>query len=249
MVRFFLLTAIIAISSPLFAQTPASSPSQSPSLEQRVADLEAYVNNSARGADSAGGALVSNIGGPGPGYNAWMMTCAALVLFMTLPGLALFYGGLVRAKNVLSVLAQCLGIAGLVTILWWAVGYSLVFSQGSPFFGGLKFAFLRGVDARPNGDYSHWVSHNVFAMYQLMFAIITPALIIGAVAERMKFAAVLVFVGVWMFAVYFPIAHMVWGVDGWMNGVSNPAAKITAIDFAGGTVVHMTSGWSALVLC
>src|SRR5947207_3788283 len=168
---------------------------------------------------------------------------------MTLPGLALFYGGLVRAKNVLSVLAQCLGIAGLVTIIWWMVGYSLVFSQGSPFIGGLKFAFLRGVDGRPNGDYSYWVSQNVFSMYQLMFAIITPALIIGAVAERMKFAAVLVFVGVWMFAVYFPIAHMVWGSDGWMNGVFNADAKITAIDFAGGTVVHMSSGWSALILC
>jgi ammonium transporter, Amt family len=249
MLRVFLLTAIIAISSPVFGQTATSSPSQSPSLEQRVADLEAYVNNSARGADSAGAAVASNIGGPGPGHNAWMMTCAALVLFMTLPGLALFYGGLVRAKNVLSVLAQCLGIAGLVTILWWVVGYSLVFSHGSPFFGGFKFAFLHGVDARPNGDYSHWVSHNVFAMYQLMFAIITPALIIGAVAERMKFAAVLVFVGIWMFAVYFPIAHMIWGVDGWMNGASNPGAKVTAIDFAGGTVVHMSSGWSALVLC
>src|SRR5215469_3104949 len=249
MVRISLLTAIIAISSPLHAQTSTSSPSQAPSLEQRVADLEAYVNNSARGADAADAAMTSNISGPGPGSNAWMMTCAALVLFMTLPGLALFYGGLVRAKNVLSVLAQCLGIAGLVTILWWLVGYSLVFSHGSPFFGGSKFAFLRGVDAQPNGDYSHWVSHNVFAMYQLMFAIITPALIIGAVAERMKFAAVLVFVGTWMFTVYFPIAHMVWGIDGWMNGVWNAAAKITAIDFAGGTVVHMTSGWSALVLC
>src|SRR5438046_3073055 len=248
MVRVFLFTAVIAISSPLLAQTSTSSPSQSPSLEQRVADLEAYVNNSARGVD-ANAQISSNINGSGPGHNAWMMTCAALVLFMTLPGLALFYGGLVRAKNVLSVLAQCLGIAGLVTILWWAVGYSLVFSHGSPFFGGLKFAFLRGVDAQPNGDYSHWVSQNAFAMYQLMFAIITPALIIGAVAERMKFAAVLVFVGTWMFAVYFPIAHMVWGIDGWMNGVWNPAAKITAIDFAGGTVVHMSSGWSALVLC
>src|SRR5205814_5793516 len=175
--------------------------------------------------------------------------CAALVLFMTLPGLALFYGGLVRAKNVLSVLAQCLGIAGLVTILWWAAGYSLVFSRGTPFIGGLKFAFLHGVDARPNNDYSYWVSQNILAMYQLMFAIITPALIIGAVAERMKFAAVLVFVGAWMFIVYFPIAHMVWGIDGWMNGVWNAAAKVPAIDFAGGTVVHMTSGWSELVLC
>jgi len=246
MMRVFFLVAFIALFSPLHAQTP--SPSALPSLEQRVADLEAYINNSARGADT-GSPVISNVAGPGPGHNAWMMTCAALVLFMTLPGLALFYGGLVRAKNVLSVLAQCLGIAGLVTILWWAVGYSLVFSRGSPFIGGFKFAFLHGVDARPNSDYSFWVSQNVFAMYQLMFAIITPALIIGAVAERMKFAAVLVFVGVWMFAVYFPIAHMVWGIDGWMNGVWNPAAKITAIDFAGGTVVHMTSGWSALVLC
>ncbi len=182
------------------------------------------MNNSARGADAANGQAISNISGPGPAHNAWMMTCAALVLFMTLPGLALFYGGLVRAKNVLSILAQCLGIAGLVTIIWWAVGYSLVFSHGSPFIGGLKFAFLRGVDAHPNGDYSYWVSQNVFAMYQLMFAIITPALIIGAVAERIKFAAVLVFVAVWMFAVYFPIAHMVWGIDGWMNGVWNPNA-------------------------
>src|SRR5437899_8828504 len=225
MVRVFLLTAVIAISSPLLAQTSTSSPSQSPSLEQRVADLEAYVNNSARAADSEA-SVTSNVAGPGPGYNAWMMTCAALVLFMTLPGLALFYGGLVRAKNVLSVLAQCLGIAGLVTILWWVAGYSLVFSRGSAFIGGLKFAFLHGVDARPNSNYSYWVSQNVFAMYQLMFAIITPALIIGAVVERMKFVAVLVFVGVWMFAVYFPIAHMVWGIDGWINGVWNPAAKI-----------------------
>jgi ammonium transporter, Amt family len=246
MMQLLVLVGIVASASLLHAQTPP--PSVSPSLEQRVADLEVYVNNSGRGVDSAS-AAVSNIAGSGPGYNAWMMTCAALVLFMTLPGLALFYGGLVRAKNVLSVLAQCLGIAGLVTILWWAVGYSLVFSRGSGFIGGLKLAFLNGVDARPNSEYSYWVSQNVFAMYQLMFAIITPALIIGAVAERMKFAAVLVFVAVWMFAVYFPIAHMVWGIDGWMNGVWNPAAKISAIDFAGGTVVHMTSGWSALVLC
>ncbi len=129
------------------------------------------------------------------------------------------------------------------------LGYSLVFSRGSPLIGGLKFAFLHGVDSQPNSDYSYWVSQNVFAMYQLMFAIITPALIIGAMAERMKFAAMLVFVGLWMFLVYFPIAHMVWGMDGWMNGVWNPTAKITAIDFAGGTVVHMSSGWSALVLC
>jgi len=249
-IRILILVSLFSLVEISRAQSSGSSPTpRAPSLEQRVADLEAYMKNSARGADAANASVGSNISGPGPGHNAWMMTAAALVLFMTLPGLALFYGGLVRGKNVLSILAQCLGIAGLVAILWWAVGYSLVFSHGSPFFGGFRFAFLRGVDARPNGDYSYWVSQNVFSMYQLMFAIITPALIIGAVAERMKFAAVLAFVAVWMFAVYFPLAHMVWGIDGWMNGIWNSAAKITAIDFAGGTVVHMSSGWSALVLC
>ena len=144
------LAALFASAKVSYAQVPSSSPAPSPSLEQRVADLEAYVNNSGRGADAANAQVSSNIPGPGPGHNAWMMTCAALVLFMTLPGLALFYGGLVRAKNVLSVLAQCLGIAGLVTILWWAAGYSLVFSPGSPFLGGLKFAFFHGVDSQPN---------------------------------------------------------------------------------------------------
>ncbi len=254
-IRVFIFGTVLLLANALRAQTPTNArpartaPTASPSLEQRVADLEAYVNNSARGSDSENAKTASNISGSGPGHNGWMMTASALVLFMTLPGLALFYGGLVRQKNVLSVLAQCLGIAGLVAILWWAVGYSLVFSRGSPFIGGLKFSFLRGVDAQPNGDYSYWVSQNVFAMYQLMFAIITPALIIGAVAERIRFAAVLVFVGVWMFVVYFPLAHMVWGIDGLMNGVWNPRARITAMDFAGGTVVHMSSGWSALVLC
>jgi Amt family ammonium transporter len=243
----FIFGAALLIANLAPGQT--ATPSASPSLEQRVSDLEAYINNSARGSDAANPTTSSNVSGGGPGHNGWMMTASALVLFMTLPGLALFYGGLVRQKNVLSVLAQCLGIAGLVAILWWAVGYSLVFSRGSPFIGGLKFAFLRGVDAKPNGDYSFWVSQNIFAMYQLMFAIITPALIIGAVAERIRFAAVLVFVGVWMFVVYFPLAHMVWGIDGLMNGVWNDHAKVRAIDFAGGTVVHMSSGWSALVLC
>ncbi|HZR78205.1 MAG TPA: hypothetical protein VFA58_03310, partial [Chthoniobacterales bacterium] len=157
-----MFVAVLALGALLFfsnsspAQT-SPSPATSPSLEQRVADLEAYVNNSARASDSAETIAKSNISGPGPGHNGWMMTASALVLFMTLPGLALFYGGLVRQKNVLSVLAQCLGIAGLVAILWWAVGYSMVFSRGSPFLGGFKFAFLRGVDAKPNGDYSYWV--------------------------------------------------------------------------------------------
>jgi len=203
----------------------------------------AYVNNTDPGAGLAGVA--------GPGHNAFMMICAALVLFMTLPGLALFYGGLVRKKNVLSVLAQCLGITGLVTILWWAVGYSLIFgtSYGSAFIGGSEFFLLKGVTSAPNTNYGYWVSQNVFAMFQMMFAIITPALIVGAIAERMKFSAILVFVTIWMFVVYFPLAHMVWGANGFMNGVWNADAKIPAIDFAGGTVVHMSSGWSALILC
>jgi Amt family ammonium transporter len=221
-----------------------------PDLAQRVADLEAYVANGARGADAADAKVGSKLADvAGPGHNGWMMTSSALVLFMTLPGLALFYGGLVRRKNVLSVLAQCLGITGLVTILWWAVGYSLVFADdGGAIIGTLKHAFLRGVDSKPNGNYAYWVSQNVFAMYQMMFAIITPALIIGAIAERMKYLAVILFVAIWMLVVYFPLAHMVWGVTGLMNGVWNAKAAVKAIDFAGGTVVHMSSGWSALVL-
>ncbi|MBI2058368.1 MAG: ammonium transporter [Nitrospirae bacterium] len=231
------------------AAAPAPGSLIEPSLDQRVADLEAYINNTARGADVPGVGVASKVGGAGPGHNGWMMTAAALVLFMTLPGLALFYGGLVRSKNVLSVLAQCLGIAGLVTILWWAVGYSLVFAPGGSIFGSLQHAFLKGVDSNPNANYAYWVSHNVFAMYQMMFAIITPALIIGAIAERMKFSAIILFVTIWMLVVYFPLAHMVWGISGLMNGVWNAEAKIKAIDFAGGTVVHMSSGWSALILC
>jgi Amt family ammonium transporter len=228
-----------------------AAPAPERSVQERLDDLEAYVNNGARNASTN---AASKIAGPGPGHNGWMMTCSALVLFMTLPGLALFYGGLVRRKNVLSVLAQCLGIAGLVTILWWLVGYSLAFHSGETargwsVFGKLNWAFLKGVDSTPNTDYGAWVSHNVFSMYQMMFAIITPALIVGAIAERMKFAAVLLFVTAWMLVVYFPLAHMVWGVDGMMNGVWNPKAAIPAIDFAGGTVVHMSSGWSALILC
>jgi len=180
-----------------------------------------------------------------------LMTSSALVLFMTLPGLALFYGGSVRRKNALSVLTQCFGIAGLVTILWWAFGYSLVFGKNynSPFCGGSEYFFFSRVTSAPNTDYAFWVSQNVYAIFQLMFAIITPALIIGAVAERMKYMSVLAFVTCWMFLVYFPQAHMVWGITGLMNGIWNANSQIKAIDFAGGTVVHMTSGWSALILC
>jgi ammonium transporter, Amt family len=240
--RLLALAAVVAtltVAANGWAQSPAPSAATPADLAARVADLEAYVTN------GTPKALVS----PGPGHNAWMMTSSALVLFMTLPGLALFYGGLVRRKNVLSVMAQCLGCAGFVTVLWWLVGYSLTFDSGSPYVGGLRFALLHGVGAAPNANYGAWVSHSVFAMYQLMFAIITPALIIGAIAERMKYSALMAFLVAWMLVVYFPLAHMVWGVDGLMNGVWNANAGIRAIDFAGGTVVHMSSGWSALVLC
>ncbi|MGZ5568222.1 MAG: ammonium transporter [Limisphaerales bacterium] len=250
-----IVCAILLHAVPSFAQStpradaPAPAPAlKDPTIEQRLADLEAYVNNGAR-VNAAVTNVSTKIGGPGPGHNAWQMVCTALVLFMTLPGLALFYGGLVRRKNVLSVLAQCLGIAGLVTILWWLFGYSMAFHSGKPYMGSFDWALLKGVTSDINPDYSQWVSHNVFSMYQLMFAIITPALIIGAIAERMKFSAILLFVTLWMVVVYFPLAHMVWGVDGMMNGVFNADAKIKAIDFAGGTVVHMSSGWSALILC
>jgi ammonium transporter, Amt family len=238
--------ALAGVSSSLVAQeaVPAAPAAEAaPAIPAVDGAFAAYVNNVDPGAGLAGVA--------GPGHNAFIMICAALVLFMTLPGLALFYGGLVRKKNVLSVLAQCLGITGLVTIMWWAFGYSLVFGKsfGSPFLGGTEFFFLKGVTSAPNTDYAWWISQNVFAMFQMMFAIITPALIVGAIAERMKFSAILLFVAIWMVVVYFPLAHMVWGVTGWMNGVWNGDAVIKAIDFAGGTVVHMSSGWSALVLC
>ena len=222
----------LAFGATAFAQAAAPSatttPPPAPTIEQRLAGVEAYVGNGdpaaalkdAKGSIPAG-LTTPSVGIAGPGHNGFMMICAALVLFMTLPGLALFYGGLVRTKNVLSVMAQCLGIAGLVTVLWWACGYSLVFGKsfGSAFLGGTEYLFLKGVDSAPNTDYSFWVSQNVFSMYQLMFAIITPALIVGAIAERMKFSALLVFVTVWMFVVYFPLAHMVWGSTGLMNGV------------------------------
>jgi ammonium transporter, Amt family len=235
-------TAWVGFSPPAFAAAePGAGPSVA-ALEQRIQDLEAYVNNGARVDDAH-----SKVTAPGPGHNGFMMICAALVLFMTLPGLALFYGGLVRSKNVLSVMAQCMGIAGLVTLMWWAFGYSITFANGNPVLGGLTYAFLKGVGAAPNTAYAGWVSQSTFSMYQLMFAIITPALIVGAIAERVKFSALVLFVIGWMLIIYFPLAHMVWGADGLMNGVWNPKASIKAIDFAGGTVVHMSSGWSALL--
>jgi ammonium transporter, Amt family len=238
------LSAQEAAPAPAPAAAEAPAPAE-PTIEQRLADIEAYMNNGARVTEAG----ASKVAGPGPGHNAWQMTSTALVIFMTLPGLALFYGGLVRKKNVLSVLAQCLGIAGLVTLLWWLCGYSLSFGAGNAIIGDFQYAFLNGVKPGNVGAGYHWISDSMWAMFQLSFAIITPALIIGAIAERMKFLAVLVFVTLWMFAVYFPFAHMVWSTTGLMCGPLNPDAGIKAIDFAGGTVVHMTSGWSALVLC
>ena len=259
------LAAVPYLSSAQNAPAPAAAtppPTPAPSLEQRIAGLEAALGNGdptaslkdAKGAIPAG-LTTPTVGVAAPGHNGFMMICAALVLFMTLPGLFLFYGGLVRTKNILSVVAQCFGLAGMVAILWWAVGYSLVFGKSfdgtflGHIFGGSEFFFLNGVNSAPNTDYAYWISQNVFSMYQMMFAIITPALIVGAIAERMKFSAVMLFMLGWMFLVYFPMAHAIWGITGDMNGVWNAKAAIKAIDFAGGTVVHMTSGWSALLLC
>ena len=179
------------------------------------------------------------------GDNAWMLMSAALVLMMTGPGLALFYGGLVRRKNVLGTMMQSFILMAVVTVLWAVVGYSLAFSQGLPFIGDLHYAFLQGVGSAPNPDYAGTIPQQTFMIYQLMFAIITPALISGAFAERMKFSAMLLFMTLWMLIVYFPMAHMVWGKGGWLNAALG--GRIPCYDFAGGTVVHITSGVSALV--
>ncbi len=227
------------------AETAAPATEAAPiTLEQRVEDIEAYFNNVDRPSGDA-----SKIKVPGPGHNSWQMVSAALVLFMTLPGLALFYGGLVRSKNVLSVLAMCLGLTGLVSILWFLCGYSLAFGGSGAFVGDFSYAMFKGMTPGAVGAGYYWISDYIWAMFQLTFAIITPALIFGATAERMKFSAVLLFTTLWMFVVYFPLCHMVWSLTGFMCGPLNADAGIKAIDFAGGTVVHMSSGWSALVLC
>jgi Amt family ammonium transporter len=239
-----------AVTSALHAEDAPAAPAPTPiafadaPLKAQTAYLQAALTNGDPTATNIAPTAIA-------GHTAWMMVASALVLLMTLPGLALFYGGLVRAKNMLSMLAMCLGITGMVAIIWWAVGYSLVFGANfaSPFIGGTEFFFLKGIDSAPNTSYAYWIPQNVFCIFQLTFAIITPALIFGATAERLKFTALMAFVFGWMFLVYFPLAHMVWGSTGLMNGVWNADAKIPAIDFAGGTVVHMSSGWSALILC
>jgi Amt family ammonium transporter len=174
-----------------------------------------------------------------------MLVASALVLMMTAPGLALFYGGLVRRKNVLSTMMHSFILMAVVTVIWAVVGYSLAFGGSSPYLGNFQYAFLDGVGATPNADYAGTIPHSTFMVYQLMFAIITPALISGAFAERMKFSAMLLFTVLWTLVVYFPMAHMVWGKGGLLNAFSG--GRIPCFDFAGGTVVHITSGVSALV--
>ena len=176
------------------------------------------------------------------GDNAWMLVCCALVLMMTGPGLLLFYGGLVRRKNVLGTMMQCFILMAVISVLWAVVGYSLAFAEGNVFVGGLDHVFLRGVGMEPSG-YAGTIPHYTFMLFQLMFAIITPALITGAFAERMKFSAMLLFMVLWSLVVYAPLAHMVWGSGGLLGW----GGTIPAFDFAGGTVVHISSGVSALV--
>ena len=196
-------------------------------LDKRLADLE----RATKAAQSAGD-------------NAWMLTSAALVLLMTGPGLALFYGGLVRRKNILSTMMHSFAMMAVVSVIWAVVGYSIAFGEGTPFFGGLQYLFLHGVGADPNADYAGTIPQGTFMIYQLMFAIITPALISGAIAERMKFSGMLLFMILWVLIVYLPMAHMVWGKNGFLGATWG---HVSTFDFAGGTVVHITSGVSALV--
>jgi ammonium transporter, Amt family len=177
--------------------------------------------------------------------NAWMLVSAALVLMMTGPGLALFYGGLVRRKNTLAIMLQSFALMALITVMWALVGYSLCFGGNGPLIGGFEHAFLRGVGADPNPDYSGTIPQTTFMVYQLMFAIITPALITGATAERMKFSGSVLFMVLWFVFVYAPLAHMVWGKGGFLN--ASLGGRFPTLDFAGGTVVHISSGVSALV--
>jgi Amt family ammonium transporter len=177
--------------------------------------------------------------------NSWMLVSSALVLMMTGPGLALFYGGLVRKKNVLATMMQSFAMMAIVTVLWGLVEYSLAFGSGSSLIGGLQHIFLRGVGAQPDPDYAATIPQQTFMVYQLMFAIITPALITGAFAERMKFSAMTLFMILWSLIVYAPMAHMVWGKGGLLNAALG--GRFPTLDFAGGTVVHITSGVSALV--
>ncbi|HET8925210.1 MAG TPA: ammonium transporter [Candidatus Acidoferrum sp.] len=240
------LGAILPAAVSLFAQqtpapaiTPASSSSAAlaaifatPEPASAVSEKLAQLDKDVKAAQSAGD-------------NAWMLVSAALVLMMTGPGLALFYGGLVRRKNTLAIMMQSFALMALITVLWALVGYSLCFGGNGAVIGGFEHAFLRGVGAEPNPDYAGTIPQMTFMVYQLMFAIITPALITGATAERMKFSGTVLFLTLWFLVVYAPLAHMVWGKGGLLN--ASLGGKFPTLDFAGGTVVHISSGVSALV--
>ncbi len=217
--RFCCITLLLFCGLALSAQT-VSSP--------QLADLQRQVIEARGNAD-----------------NAWMLVSAALVLLMTGPGLALFYGGLVRKKNVLSTMMQSFAMMAIVTVIWGIVGFSLAFGPGNAFIGNLQHLFLHGVGAAPDPDYAPTIPFQTFMVYQLMFAIITPALISGAFAERMKFSGMVVFLSLWSVVIYSPMAHMVWGKGGLLN--ASLGGRFPCLDFAGGTVVHVTSGVSALV--
>jgi len=210
------------------APAAAAAPAIPPDIQKKLDDLDKAAKNAQMAGD-----------------NSWMLTSSALVLMMTGPGLALFYGGLVRRKNVLGTMMHSFIMMATVSILWAVVGYSLCFAEGSPFIGDFRYVFLHGVGAEPNADYAGTIPQQTWMIYQLMFAIITPALISGAFAERMKFTGMLLFMTLWSLLVYFPMAHMVWGKGGFLSGTLG--GVIPAWDFAGGTVVHITSGVSALI--
>ena len=223
--RIAILLVLISLAPlPLLAQNSPSKLTDS----QRIAVLEQQAAEAKSSAD-----------------NAWMLTSSALVLLMTGPGLALFYGGLVRKKNVLGTMMQSFAMMAVITVLWAIVGYSLAFGTGNSFVGGFHNALLRGVGLQPDVDYAATIPLQTFMVYQLMFAIITPALITGAFAERMKFSAMLLFLILWSLLIYDPMAHMVWGKGGLLN--ASLGGRFPTLDFAGGTVVHVTSGVSALV--
>jgi ammonium transporter, Amt family len=222
---------------PLYAQQPATAPSSQSSsassqssnpTNEKLTQLDQRVTAAQSSAD-----------------NAWMLVSAALVLMMTGPGLALFYGGLVRRKNTLAIMMQSFMLMAVITVMWALVGYSLCFGGNGPVIGGFEHAFLRGVGAEPNADYAGTIPQMTFMVYQLMFAIITPALITGATAERMKFSGTVLFMILWFLVVYAPLAHMVWGKGGLLN--ASLGGRFPTLDFAGGTVVHISSGVSALV--
>jgi Amt family ammonium transporter len=236
-----MLGAILLAAAPLSAQqTPASSATSSttaaspatPEIPKAVNEKLAQLDKDVKAAQSSAD-------------NAWMLVSAALVLMMTGPGLALFYGGLVRRKNTLAIMMQSFALMALITVMWALVGYSLCFGGDGHFIGSFEHAFLRGVGADPNPDYAGTIPQMTFMVYQLMFAIITPALITGATAERMKFSGTVLFLTLWFLVVYAPLAHMVWGKGGLLN--ASLGGKFPTLDFAGGTVVHISSGVSALV--